>query len=161
MKVIFLDFDGVIVVPPHTRPDLPGRDLVARLNRIVDATGAKVVVSSDWRILNSREGLLLTLRDAGFTGEMVAAPHHETPHGAALQLTSGLSRADEIWQWLQHGGLGWERSRPQPVESYVVLEDGLPSRANVAHCWVATDFYQGLTDPHVEQAIEILNRRAF
>lgn len=46
MKLLFLDFDGVMVKPGTGYFDPVA---VANLNSITDATGAFIVVSSDWR----------------------------------------------------------------------------------------------------------------
>ena len=47
MKVIFLDFDGVITIPPKWYLQA---DLIKNVKKIVDKTGAKIVVSSSWRM---------------------------------------------------------------------------------------------------------------
>ncbi|WP_375414590.1 HAD domain-containing protein [uncultured Bradyrhizobium sp.] len=53
MKVIFLDIDGVLncgkTPNPRKFPYIVDRRLLARLNRLLDRTGAKVVLSSTWR----------------------------------------------------------------------------------------------------------------
>jgi len=49
MKVIFLDFDGVITVPPKWYLKA---DKIKYIKQIVDTTGAKIVVSSSWRHTN-------------------------------------------------------------------------------------------------------------
>ena len=46
MKVIFLDFDGVITLPPKWHLE---SDKIKLVKKIVDETGAKIVVSSSWR----------------------------------------------------------------------------------------------------------------
>ena len=46
MKVIFLDFDGVITIPPKW---FFQANLIKNVKKIVDKTGAKIVVSSSWR----------------------------------------------------------------------------------------------------------------
>jgi len=46
MKILFLDFDGVITIPPTWTLNTEKIKLV---KKIVDATGAKIVVSSSWR----------------------------------------------------------------------------------------------------------------
>ena len=54
MKVIFLDIDGVLnckTTPnPRQFPYVVDKKLLARLMRLLDRTGAKVVLSSSWRI---------------------------------------------------------------------------------------------------------------
>lgn len=46
MKAIFLDIDGVLCI---NNPDRLEFSLMLRLKRIIDATNAIVVLSSDWR----------------------------------------------------------------------------------------------------------------
>lgn len=54
MKVIFLDIDGVLnckTTPnPRQFPYIVDKRLLARLKRLLRRTGAKVVLSSSWRI---------------------------------------------------------------------------------------------------------------
>jgi KaiC/GvpD/RAD55 family RecA-like ATPase len=53
MKIIFLDIDGVLnckkTSNPRRFPYIVDRRLLARLKRLLDRTGAKVVLSSTWR----------------------------------------------------------------------------------------------------------------
>jgi hypothetical protein len=53
MKVIFLDIDGVLncdkTPNPRKFPYIVDRRLLARFKKLVDRTGAKVVLSSTWR----------------------------------------------------------------------------------------------------------------
>jgi hypothetical protein len=54
MKVIFLDIDGVLNCAktrnPRKFPYVLDRRLLRRLTRLLDRTGAKVVLSSSWRL---------------------------------------------------------------------------------------------------------------
>jgi hypothetical protein len=54
MKVIFLDIDGVLncakTKNPRKFPYVVDRRLLRRLTRLLDRTGAKVVLSSSWRL---------------------------------------------------------------------------------------------------------------
>jgi len=53
MKVIFLDIDGVLnsknTPNPRKLPYIVDSRLLARFKRLLDRTGAKVVLSSTWR----------------------------------------------------------------------------------------------------------------
>lgn len=64
MKLIFLDIDGVLNYEGYERFTRMGTRfvdpvLIKRLKKIIDRTGAKVVLSSTWRrgIYDMREGL--------------------------------------------------------------------------------------------------------
>jgi hypothetical protein len=54
MKVLFLDIDGVLNCPktpnPRHFPYVVDQRLLARLQKLLDRTGAKVVLSSTWRL---------------------------------------------------------------------------------------------------------------
>ena len=54
MKVLFLDIDGVLNCPktrnPRHFPYVVDRRLLARLQKLLNRTGAKVVLSSTWRL---------------------------------------------------------------------------------------------------------------
>jgi hypothetical protein len=53
MKIIFLDIDGVLncdkTPNPRKFPYIVDKKLLARLKKLLDRTGAKVVLSSSWR----------------------------------------------------------------------------------------------------------------
>jgi hypothetical protein len=53
MKIIFLDIDGVLnckkTPNPRKFPYIVDKRLLARLRRLLDRTGAKVVLASSWR----------------------------------------------------------------------------------------------------------------
>ena len=53
MKIIFLDIDGVLNVIPQGRDEYGAifhPEFVANLKHIIDKTGAKLVISSTWRM---------------------------------------------------------------------------------------------------------------
>lgn len=75
-KVIFLDIDGVLIPLPTTRGlhlDLRNADPEAMdlLNILALVSGAKIVVSSSWRIGRSVSALDSLLKRWGFRGEVI------------------------------------------------------------------------------------------
>jgi histidinol phosphatase-like enzyme len=54
MKVIFLDIDGVLncdhTANPRKFPYVVDKKLLARFKKLLSRTGAKVVLSSSWRL---------------------------------------------------------------------------------------------------------------
>lgn len=150
VRVVFLDFDGVLnckqyfeASPDHEDSEAGALDplAIARLNRLLAATGALVVVSSSWRHLRSIEQLtdLLCLR--GFTSTV----HDKT--GDAPEDGVWSQRGDEIQSWLG--------CHPE-VTSYVVLDDHADMDA-VRERFIQTDSHGGgLLDHHVERAIAML-----
>lgn len=152
MKVLFLDIDGVLNSADwYHRRDPEVRKLkdspsncalaeidpaaAARLQRIIDATGCRIVVSSSWRLGYSLTWLTAMLRKGGIVAPVIGA----TPVGDTGE------RSDEIERWLS-----WVPG----VEAYVILDDG--SDAEMPGHFVHTSWGFGLQDEHVEQAIGIL-----
>jgi hypothetical protein len=148
MKILFLDFDGVLnshkwiganqhlfnskQLFMHSDVD---SEAVARLQRIVDATGAKVVISSTWRRFSTRVALQAILRKHGFTGEVLG-----------LTPVLNTKRGHEIQQWLDENG---------PIESLVILDDD-SDMVHLLDKLVQTTFDLGLQDEHVEKAVTLL-----
>lgn len=171
MKPLFLDFDGVLNSAEwqakqvkrdgsflRRSSDELDPQAVARLNKIIAATGAKVVVSSTWRLLHTRRELMGFLVAAGFRGEIIGmTPRlHVSPY---MPTERAVCRGDEIQQWLDWE---WERTNlnqdvpGDQVESFVILDDD----GDMDFLWpelVQTHFATGLQDEHVARAIEILN----
>ncbi len=170
MKVVFADFDGVLVCLPPERDRLAttgnlvraaNRDCVARLNEIVRRTCAVVVVSSTWRKHHTLEMLRATLERAGFVGEVVDVTPvimHETGETQADGWKSEREapRGEEIAEWIKHGP-------PRPMlDSYVVLDDDLDPGPLPLDRWVHVDhgwFDGGLQDEHVERAVRVLGEK--
>ena len=67
MKVVFLDFDGVL-----SNDETVGGKLNPKLVKLLNGLhGVKFVVSSTWRLNNSVEELTKILQDEGFEGEVL------------------------------------------------------------------------------------------
>ncbi|MDI1451339.1 HAD domain-containing protein [Polyangium sp. 6x1] len=153
MKIVFLDFDGVL---NHSLMQiLEDRDTrkrfsppaVERLNTIVKRTGARVVVSSSWREWNSVDKLRTLLAEEGFVGEVL--DHTPILHPRTMRLRDpnpGETRCREIMQWLD--------ALPERPESFVVLDDLDLEWLAAYH--VKTELDTGLLDGHVEAAVDLL-----
>lgn len=129
-------------------------DRVARLNRIVEATGCRVVVSSTWRWnARVREGFSVSqlqhwLREAGFVGEV-----HD--------ITTAFSDEVDAWDIEHHRGaeiLAWCQAQPVAPRALAVLDD-LALRGAVEPYLVRTDYRVGLVDADVERVIGLLRER--
>lgn len=149
MKVIFLDIDGVLNhadwLTEHRNFGLDHLDpaAVARVQRICDATGAHVVISSTWRLVYSLGRLRDMLYERGLRARVVG----ETPHLPAQE------RGDEIQLWLDRtpARRGWE------LDGIVILDDDRDMR-HLDPWLVRTAFATGITDADVERAVEMLSR---
>jgi hypothetical protein len=137
MKVIFLDFDGVLVTA-HDRYKAGSPFCVFNLNRITDATGAKLVVSSSWRILFEMDELVRFLREWGVTGEVIG----KTP------VIHDVERGIEIQKWLK-------MNRSLNVTDIIILDDD-SDMAHLKHELIKCCAHNGLGEPQVEAAIERL-----
>jgi DNA-binding LacI/PurR family transcriptional regulator len=142
MKIIFLDFDGVLVnraalrarrLDPQRRP-AADPEAVAALNHIVHAAGAQIVVTSTWREEYSLAELRELLTHWGVTGAVI----DQTPVAG--------TRGEEIQAWLA----------THPAERFVILDDVADMDPLRAHL-VQTETEAGLTMREAEMAIARLN----
>ena len=110
MKVIFLDVDGVICC--NAEGELEHSKLL-RLKRVADETGAKIVISSDWR---RHPHLLAQLVDV-LTNEYGMSCIGATPAGPP----DLAMRPSEIYTWLK----SWneQATSVDKVTSYVAVDD--------------------------------------
>ena len=103
MKIIFLDIDGVLncskTPNPRDFPYIVDRKLLARFKKLLDRTGAKVVLSSTWRC--DPVGLF-------------AAKHYGVPFMDVCPDKPKNSRRGELLAWL--------KAHPT-VTRYIVLDD--------------------------------------
>lgn len=158
-KIIFLDIDGVLNSADyldHTKHCNGYSDIspkkVKLLKKIVDRTGAEIVLSSTWRYLGKRKNepehpmytyLTDTLKEYG----MEIVDH--TPY-------IEQDRPREIKAWL-------DKQSDKDIR-FVSLDDDFPKHkydeVGIGDCLVRTSFYEkdgGLRKEHVEKAVEILN----
>ena len=137
-KLIFLDFDGVLVIggtnPPSGQPPDPA--CVKAFNRIA-ALVAGIVVVSNWR-------LFYELSELRQFGELwgLQAPIFDTTH-ARME-----TREAELKSWLgeEHPKLG----------SMVIIDDD-HEYGDLEYCRVRPDTQVGLSEEQADMAIGILN----
>jgi len=156
VRVIFLDFDGTIVPIASTGklPDYPNppKEVVDNLNLLVQATGAKVVVSSSWRFDRSVKELDAILKSWGTTFDVydkIPTDDDEDRGGDILSwIGTASGRRWGQYQWLREG-----------VESFVVLDDEPIDLAVVAKHTVLVNPQKALQIHDVAEAVRILNER--
>lgn len=156
-KICFLDIDGVLNSVnffeekslSKRRQELKGKyenkhiairlasidpKAVELLNKLTEATGAKIVVSSSWR----GDSALQTI----FTLTGIKEPiYGETPR------LYSMYRGQEIQQWLDK----------HKCDKYVILDDDLDFFDSQLPYFVHTDWRVGLTESDINKAINILN----
>ena len=143
MKVIFLDVDGVLnnyaafeAAQGRHGTNVLAPECIERCNRLVEMTGARVVLSSTWRLMADFRAIL---RDGGLRASII----DRTPY-----FTSGdQRRGAEIADWLR---------RNTTVVAYVILDDDSDMLEEQRPFFVQTHYQTGLTDAHVARAAAIL-----
>lgn len=151
MKVVFLDFDGPII-PIMSHQNRKGvrekgwPPCIAALNRITDTTGAKIVVSSTWR-LGGRGDCEQHLVNWGVTGEVIdTTPRYlEEEWKGERRILMAVPRGREIAAWLKEN----------PVESFVIIDDD-KDMEHLMPWLIHTPFDTGLTEADADKAIEML-----
>lgn len=172
IKVIFLDIDGVFnshksfknykkLYGEHN--DLPDRNCVYWLNKLIEATAAYIVISSTWRILGAWTLIEKILVLQGLK--------HSRTIDATPRLPSGI-RGLEIQAWMDD----WNNRREIPsnvgvtlteiadkstrtkgvVGNFVILDDD-GDMEHLSDYLVQTSMDEGLCEEHFIRAANILN----
>lgn len=162
MKVIFLDIDGVLncATSKSFCIDDDGRvikgvdsDKVKRLAKIVEATGAEIVLSSDWKDGWSKYYTSSKPSHAKYLDNHLYKKGRLTIKDKTPNTNKGSwFRGEEILTYLR---------LHQDIENYVILDDTFFEdfdNKNIIDHLIITDYKYGLTDENVKQAIEILNK---
>lgn len=159
MKLIFLDVDGVLNCL-STKARIEGYifvadEMIELLKQIVDATNAKIVLSSTWRRgwyckENVEDPTSQDLQDIRMFDALEAKIHQFGMRFLSYTEDFG-PRGLEIQKWLND----WKEV---PVTSFVILDDFDERELYpFGDRLVQTAFYDGLTEELAEQAIEMLN----
>lgn len=162
MKVIFLDVDGVLnseetqhdwhlrtggngfggFFPPEKEIDKSdtkwGEGLVSRVRRIVEATGAEIVISSTWRHHYNVEKFKEMFKLYDWDAPVIDM----TPKGYR-------GRGLEV--------NGWLSEHKDEVKSYVIIDDVDQFLSDQKPRYVQTTMMCGITEENAERAIKILN----
>lgn len=160
MKIIFLDFDGVLNSESwysrRTRDndEINSRypfyefdpELVANLNRTIRETRAKVVISSSWRTGRSKEELQELLGKVGFEGEVIGKTVNL---GVVTGFDYTVPRGCEIDQWISSHGT-------HKIDNYVILDDDIDMLYEQKNNFVNTSWRVGLDEEATQKAIDIL-----
>lgn len=118
--------------------DILDERAICQLRRIVETTGAEIILSSSWRWYKDQRNTVhkqLKRKNIDFIDT--------TP----IEITIKMSRADEINAWL--------KKHPE-IDNYVILDDEEIKDIKLIPHLVKTTFKHGLTRDKAEQAIKIL-----
>jgi hypothetical protein len=167
VKVLFLDIDGVLNTHDFCGRAVCGpihRDKVFRLNTVLFATGARVVISSAWRYIVHRgeanlKGFDWLLRSHGlWEGRVIGITRPDTminrdPHwDGSTPWPQANERGEQIADWIRlaPGQVG------VPVDQYAVVDDLDLGISAAGHPFVKTDGERGLTEADADRLIELL-----
>lgn len=154
MKVIFLDIDGVVNCE-HTKEMFNHYTFVEdkkveMIKQIVDATGAKIVLSSTWRFGWEEDDTCCQLylefdalrkKFKEFGMEFIS----KTP------IDSRGYRGNEIKEWLQN----W---KGENIESFIILDDDNDMKPFGSRL-IQTSWMKGIQEKHIKKAIKMLGEK--
>lgn len=148
MKVIFLDIDGVLNNHDTLSEGIQIANTKCQLLKyIVNATDAKIVLSSTWRmgdLLSSIERMI-----------HVCGGPYKAFVGATPVLTEidgrQAIRGDEIDAWL--------KKTHHAIENYLIIDDDSDFHEHQKPFFIKTDMRTGLLSRDINKAIAILNNR--
>jgi len=165
MKILFLDFDGVInpYRNIHTRMEqfrkdktpyqdqyggLFDRRCIEYLNWIIKETNCKIVISSTWRYMGLKkiEEMWIT-RD--YPGEVIDITPTKIRTEILTKFKGGITRGSEIQQWI-------EDNHPY---SYCIVDDDDDILPHQNQNFVKINTYKGLDIESAKKIIKILNQK--
>jgi len=147
MKAIFLDFDGVITIPPRWYIKA---DKLKWIKKIVDETGAKIVVSSSWRASNVEDTISKVIRYP-----------KRCPRNRMLNWF--IDNLYDVTPWVGLGGgrggqiQKYLNEHPE-IDNYVIIDDDSDMWDSQLYHFVQTNFEDGITETEANRAIKVLNR---
>lgn len=146
MKIIFLDIDGVLnsweSFKEFKTMWILSPENIKQLNRIIEATGAKIVISSSWRNCKEIKDNLndYLINDCGIKGEII---------GKTPLVSFHRRRGLEIKTWLDD----WQG---ESIEQFVILDDD-SDMIPLMHRLCKINIQVGLTEERADEAIKMLN----
>ena len=139
-KIIILDLDGVLITTPHWKPDRMHKDgysdfnadSVEKLNRILEFTGYKIVLSSTRRKRVDKDRMNEYFKARGIIQEIVAyVPDYD------VEGERSLTRREELERFI---------SEHKP-EEYFILDDDkslFGASEDIKSRWIQVDPMKGL-----------------
>jgi hypothetical protein len=169
MKVIFLDIDGVLN-PTHYEnalykmwkasfKEIKSHDEYGQLffyqncealKKIINETGAKIVISSTWRMAGESEMKALW-KHRNLAGEIIGITPTETQlvESGEAEFYDLVCRGHEIKHWIKQNKFNG---------NYVIIDDTKDMLKEQEPFFIVTNTYFGLTLKDAERAIGILNK---
>jgi len=174
MKVIFLDFDGVICTNDSisdartfAKANKDGDrnlysqkmidpKLVENINKVIDETQAFVVISSSWRDLHPINELIMYLMNADFRGIVIG----RTPVWKEYKEDIGIKTINDLQMFWEHergNEINLWLSENKNVDSYIIIDDEL-SDIEPLHKgkFIHTTMEKGFHEDLIQEAINKL-----
>lgn len=159
VKVLFLDIDGVILDMNYLHdnhedgPWTLNPEKLNILHEILNKTGAKIVISSSWRLLE--EGMEYLEKYLGSCMHLnnktpINNNYEILPDGTTSKIYLGKIRGDEIKAWLD--------KHPE-ITTYAILDDDSDMLFEQKPFFVKTDTMKGLERFHIDFLVEILGEK--
>lgn len=154
MRVIFLDFDGVITTPSSRYTIIPEK--VKMIEELCDKTNAKIVISSSWRPYGNNQSI------DDILNSISRNPYNEEHYPYFKDYIIGCTnkgirkmsdyynpRGQEILEYIQ---------RYPEITQYVIIDDDdiNPVEDELKHI-VYTNHFQGIEEEDINKAYNILN----
>lgn len=163
MKIVFLDIDGVLnSLSYYEKINAENLNIINNpideqavicLKKIINKTGAKIVLSSSWRGGWNKDPAL-----CGFQGKIINEVLRKYDMEIydctkSLKFNDGTARSREIKKWISEC--------PYKISAFVIIDDGDFSWKNFCldKRWIKTDFYKnGLQESNIQEAVELLKK---
>ena len=148
MKIIFLDFDGVVSTYEKRWHLDPAK--LTLVNTIVWQTDARIVVTSSWKVGKRKVD---DFKEELFGSFLVDDKNNEAFKRFVKNIyditdSKGPDRGSEIQRWLD--------AHEEEVENYVILDDDSDMLEDQLFNFVQTDTYEGITEREVKLCKKVL-----
>jgi hypothetical protein len=151
IKIIFLDFDGVLI--PVTDKKFNMRN-VDNLNELIRKTGAKIVVTSDWKRDHDFDFIKKTLTDNGVRGEIIDI----TPNYTIKETdTIKVPRGTEIESWITKYN-AFDGENLKSVVNYIILDDHMDMLVYQLDHFIEIEQSKGFDGKALKEALDILTK---
>ena len=140
-KIIFLDFDGVIITP---RTEFLHFDPICmeHLKHIIDETNAFIVISSTWKIGTPFIELKAMFEPFGMFQRVL---------GTTPNIDGDFVRGREIDTWLNS-----IHAKRFDIKNFIILDDDSDMEPHMNRL-IQTNTQEGLTEDIAKNCIELLN----
>ena len=151
IKIIFLDFDGVLITVTDKKFNMRNVD---NLNELIRKTGAKVVVTSDWKRDHDFDFIKKTLTDNGVRGEIIdITPNYTIKETDTIKVPRGV----EIESWISNYNT-FDGENLKAVVNYVILDDHMDMLIYQLDHFIEIEQSKGFDGKALKDALDILTK---